>query len=199
MKKKNSIKKINSKFLYGIIILFLLIFISIFIFSLKDKSNLAIIKTSYGDITIELYEKVSPITVKNFKKYIKEDFYDGTIFHRVMKDFMIQGGGFNTEGIQKQTNPPIILESNNGLSNDKYTIAMARTLKPNSATSQFFINTNDNTFLNYGVRDEGYAVFGKVIDGFEVVDKINAVQTTSKNRMTDWPVKDIIIYSIELV
>ena len=116
-----------------------------------------------------------------------------------MKDFMIQGGGFNTEGIQKQTNPPIILESNNGLSNDKYTIAMARTLKPNSATSQFFINTNDNTFLNYGVRDEGYAVFGKVIDGFEVVDKINAVQTTSKNRMTDWPVKDIIIYSIELV
>lgn len=165
--------------------------------SVLEDSNLVKMKTSMGDITIELYPDKAPMTVENFKNYIKSDFYDNLVFHRVISGFMIQGGGFMTSGEQKETLDPIELESNNGLSNDKYTIAMARTLVEDSATSQFFINTADNSFLNYGYRDAGYAVFGKVVKGQDVVDKIGAVRTATKNGMPDWPVEEVIIYSIE--
>lgn len=147
------------------------------------------IETNYGNIVIQLYEKEAPITVANFKKYVNEGFYDGTIFHRVIKNFMIQGGGFTTDGQQKQTHEPIKLESKNGLENNRGTLAMARTNVPNSATSQFFINVVDNDFLNYGVRDEGYAVFGEVISGMDVVDKIAAIQTGAN----DVPAEEIVI------
>jgi len=157
------------------------------------------IETSKGNIIIELNSEAAPITVKNFKSYIGENFYDNTVFHRVINGFMIQGGGFIETGQQKQTHNAIILESNNGLSNEKYTIAMARTNIPNSATSQFFINTKDNTFLDYTSTNPGYAVFGKVIQGFEIVDEIEKAQTTTKNGMTDWPVEDIIIQKVELI
>jgi len=117
----------------------------------------------------------------------------------VISDFMIQGGGFTKTGQKKQTHNPIILESNNGLSNKEYTIAMARTNVPNSATSQFFINTANNFGLDYGVRDKGYAVFGKVIDGFDVVDEIEMVQTTTKYGGQNWPVEEIIIQKVEFL
>ncbi len=158
-----------------------------------------LLKTSMGDIVIELYKDKSPITVENFLSYVKEGAYDGTVFHRVIDEFMIQGGGFTPDGKQKPTREPIKLESNNGLKNEKYTLAMARTTIPDSAANQFFINTNNNEFLNYGVRDEGYAVFGKVIKGQEVVDKIGKSQTTAKNGMTDWPVKNVIIEKAEII
>jgi cyclophilin family peptidyl-prolyl cis-trans isomerase len=155
--------------------------------------------TSEGNIVIELYPDDSPITVDNFLTYVNEGAYDGTVFHRVIADFMIQGGGFTEDGRQKETHDPIKLESNNGLKNEKYTIAMARTNAPDSATDQFFINTNNNDFLNYGLGVEGYAVFGKVIEGQDIVDKIGAVKTTTKNGMADWPVKDIIIEKAEVI
>jgi cyclophilin family peptidyl-prolyl cis-trans isomerase len=164
-----------------------------------------LIKTSMGDIIVELYPDKAPITVKNFLTYVDEKAYDGTVFHRVIADFMVQGGGFDGSGTQKTTHDPIKLESNNGLKNEKYTIAMARTNAPDSATNQFFINTNNNDFLNYGTVDplgrkmDGYAVFGKVIKGQDVVDKINSVKTTTKNRMDDWPVDDVVIESVKRV
>lgn len=158
-----------------------------------------LLKTNMGDIVIELDKDSSPITVENFLSYVKEGAYDGTVFHRVIDNFMIQGGGFTSSGKEKPTHEPIKLESNNGLKNEKYTLAMARTTIPDSATNQFFINTNNNEFLNYGVRDEGYAVFGKVVEGMEVVDKISKVQTTTKNGMADWPVKDVIIEKAEII
>jgi peptidyl-prolyl cis-trans isomerase A (cyclophilin A) len=140
------------------------------------------LETNYGNIVIQLYEQEAPITVANFKKYVNEGFYDGTTFHRIIPGFMVQGGGFTTDGQQKQTHEAIKLESKNGLKNDKGTIAMARTNVPDSATSQFFINVADNNFLNYGVRDEGYAVFGKVVHGMDVIDKIASVETDSSDR-----------------
>jgi cyclophilin family peptidyl-prolyl cis-trans isomerase len=157
------------------------------------------LQTSEGSIVIELYPEEAPITVENFLAYVREGAYAGTVFHRVIPDFMVQGGGFTPDGKQKSTHAPITLESNNGLKNDKYTVAMARTNDPNSATNQFFINVNNNDFLNYGVRDDGYAVFGKVIKGTDVVDKIGAVRTTTKNGMADWPVKDVIIEKAEVI
>lgn len=155
----------------------------------------AVIKTNFGDIVIELYEDKSPITTENFKEYVNEKFYDGTIFHRIIKDFMIQGGGYDFEGNEKRTNFPIKLESNNGLSNKRGTIAMARTSVPDSATSQFFINTKDNDFLDYGVRDKGYAVFGKVIKGMDVVDEISNIKTDEN----DFPLQEVKIISIKLI
>jgi len=157
------------------------------------------LETSEGDIVIELYSDKSPITVENFLAYVNEGAYDGTVFHRVIPSFMIQGGGFTTDGEEKSTREPIKLESSNGLKNEKYTVAMARTSLPDSATNQFFINTEDNGFLNYGVRDEGYAVFGKVVEGQDVVDKIAEKQTTIKYGMQDWPVEDIIIEKAEVI
>ncbi len=156
--------------------------------------------TSMGDIVIELNEDAAPVTVKNFLRYTEERFYNGTIFHRVMPDFMIQGGGFSADMVQKPTHEPIINEANNGLKNDRGTIAMARTNNPNSATCQFFINHADNDFLNYGgPNNAGYAVFGKVVEGMDVVDKIASVQTANKGRYTNVPVKAIVIESAKVL
>lgn len=141
------------------------------------------LKTSKGDIVIELNPEKAPITSKNFLKYVGEKHYDGTVFHRVMDGFMIQGGGFALDGeklIEKKTGEGIQNESQNGLGNDKGTIAMARTNDPNSATAQFFINVSDNAMLNFP-NNNGYAVFGKVVEGMDVVEKIKGVQTTTKN------------------
>jgi cyclophilin family peptidyl-prolyl cis-trans isomerase len=145
-----------------------------------DNSDKVKLETTTGDIVIELYPSKAPITVANFKTYVKEGFYDNTIFHRIIAGFMVQGGGMDANGNEKQTHSPIKLESKNGLSNKKGTIAMARTTVPDSATAQFFINVADNTFLDYGSRDEGYAVFGKVIQGYDIVEKMSKVKTSNE-------------------
>lgn len=162
----------------------------------KESEPIVELKTSIGNIEIELYPEKAPKTVKNFLQYVNSGFYDDTIFHRVIKGFMVQGGGFDQEIKEKKTLPPISIESDNGLKNDRGTIAMARTSNPNSATSQFFINAKDNDFLNYTTSTThgyGYAVFGKVIKGMDVVDKIEKVETSSQNHMNDIPVSNIII------
>lgn len=164
------------------------------------KDNPVIVmETSEGPITIELYADKAPITVQNFMWYVDHSFFDGLIFHRVIKDFMIQGGGFNTDLVQKTGNPPIDNEAANGLTNDKYTIAMARTSAVHSATSQFFINTRDNDSLNHRdntSRGFGYCVFGKVIDGTDTVDAINTVPTGNKNGMADVPKSAVTIKKV---
>lgn len=158
------------------------------------------LETSMGDIVIELNEEASPITVKSFLRYVEEGFYDGTIFHRVIPDFMVQGGGFMADMREKQTHRSIVNEASNGLKNDRGTIAMARTANPDSATSQFFINHKNNDFLNYaGQNKPGYTVFGKVVEGIDVVDKIAAVKTTSKGRYSDVPVEPVVIKSAKVV
>ncbi len=152
--------------------------------------------TNFGEITLELDADKAPITVANFLKYVEDGFYDGLIFHRVIDNFMIQGGGFDTDMKQKSTQDAIKIEADNRLSNDKYTIAMARTSIPDSATSQFFINVNDNDFLNHTAPTAsgwGYCVFGKVVEGTDVVDKIKAVETGSRAGHQDVPVEPVII------
>ncbi|PCI53781.1 MAG: cyclophilin [Methylophilaceae bacterium] len=152
--------------------------------------------TNFGDITLELNAEKAPITVANFLQYVENGFYDGLIFHRVITDFMIQGGGFDTDMQQKSTEAEIKNEADNGLSNDLYTIAMARTAVPDSASSQFFININNNDFLNHTSPTDsgwGYCVFGKVIDGMDVIDKIKAVQTTTSAGHQDVPETPVII------
>jgi len=151
---------------------------------------MVVMETSEGTIVMELYRDKAPITVDNFLWYVDHGFYDGLVFHRVIKDFMIQGGGFTADMVQKSGNPPIDNEAGNGLKNEKYTVAMARTNVVNSATSQFFINTKDNEFLNH--RDNtaqgfGYAVFGKVVEGTDVVDAIEGVPVGTKNGFNDVP------------
>lgn len=164
----------------------------------KGGGPVVLISTSMGDIKIQLFEKDAPETVKNFLAYVNDKFYDGTVFHRVIPGFMIQGGGFTSEMQQKQTKPPIKNESSNGLKNDTYTLAMARTNVPDSATSQFFINVKSNDFLNKASAQDGvgYAVFGKVIEGTEVVDKIAGVQTGRKGMYSDVPVEPVVIKSV---
>jgi cyclophilin family peptidyl-prolyl cis-trans isomerase len=135
------------------------------------------IKTNIGAITLELYPDKAPKTVENFLQYVKDDFFKGTIFHRVIPGFMIQGGGFNVDFVQEKTRGPVPNEASNGLRNEVGTIAMARTSDPNSATAQFFINVNDNQALNFSPGSPGYAVFGKVVKGMDVVTKIAAVET----------------------
>jgi cyclophilin family peptidyl-prolyl cis-trans isomerase len=154
-----------------------------------------ILSTSLGDITIELDTAKAPISVKNFLAYVDAGHYDGTIFHRVIPDFMVQCGGFTPDMVQKKTNAPIKNEANNGLTNEPYTLAMARTSDVDSATSQFFINLADNVFLDHGKRDFGYAVFGKVVKGTEVVDKIGAVKTGRAGGHSDVPVTPVVINS----
>tara|TARA_B110000977_G_C10986201_1_gene458032 strand:- start:325 stop:816 length:492 start_codon:yes stop_codon:yes gene_type:complete len=152
--------------------------------------------TNYGEITIELDAEKAPITVANFLQYVESGFYDGLIFHRVIKDFMLQTGGFNADMKQKETEAEIKNEADNGLSNDKYTIAMARTSIPDSASSQFFINANDNAFLNHTSPTSsgwGYCVFGKVTGGMDVVDKIEAVETTTAAGHQDVPAEPVVI------
>jgi peptidyl-prolyl cis-trans isomerase A (cyclophilin A) len=155
--------------------------------------------TTAGDIVVEVYPDKAPKTVENFLQYVKDKHYDGTVFHRVIDGFMIQGGGFTPEMQQKPTRAPIALEASNGLKNDRYTIAMARTGNPNSATSQFFINVKNNDSLNAPNPDGyGYTVFGRVVGGTEVVDKIRAVQTGNKGGMQNVPLDPIIIKSATL-
>lgn len=153
--------------------------------------------TSKGVIVLELNAAKAPLTVQNFLTYVKEGFYAGTVFHRVIPGFMIQGGGMDDSMAQKEGHAPIKNEADNGLKNDKYTIAMARTGEINSATSQFFINTGDNAFLNHGARDFGYAVFGRVVKGQEVVDAINDVATGSRGMHDDVPLEPVIIVKVE--
>lgn len=161
-----------------------------------------LMKTNLGDITIDLDETAAPITVKNFLHYVDENFYNGTIFHRVIKGFMIQGGGFTADMNQKKTSAPIKNEASNGLKNNKYSIAMARTSEINSATAQFFINTVDNDFLNFRAPNPaayGYAVFGHVVDGFQTVDKIENVLTGNKGYFQDVPKETVVITSVTRV
>ena len=158
--------------------------------------------TTVGPITLELDADNAPKTVDNFLSYVADGSYDETIFHRVIDNFMIQGGGFNSDMEQKETNAPIENEANNGLKNNRGTIAMARTQDPHSATAQFFINVQDNDFLNHtgeNIQGWGYAVFGKVTDGEDVLDKIRCVQTGGQAGHQDVPVEPIIIESITLI
>jgi peptidyl-prolyl cis-trans isomerase B (cyclophilin B) len=158
--------------------------------------------TSKGVITLELDAEKAPVTVENFLQYVRDGFYDGTIFHRVIDSFMIQGGGFEPGMSQKPTRAPIKNEAANGLKNDAYTIAMARTSNPDSATAQFFLNVSNNSFLNFTAptpQGYGYAVFGKVTEGKEVVDIIKKVRTGSSSGHQDVPVEDIIITKAEIV
>jgi peptidyl-prolyl cis-trans isomerase B (cyclophilin B) len=159
----------------------------------EEAPVIAVLETNRGVIEIELDEEAAPITVSNFIRYIEDGFFDGTIFHRVIPGFMIQGGGFMSDGTQKDTRDPIQLESDNGLKNLRGSIAMARTSDPNSATSQFFINLADNPFLNYRSSQPGYAVFGRVVSGMDIVNDIASVSTGMKGPYSDWPVEDIII------
>ncbi|MCL4154734.1 UNVERIFIED_CONTAM: hypothetical protein GTU68_020785 [Idotea baltica] len=162
---------------------------------------MAIIKTNHGDITLELDAKNAPITVGNFLSYVESGHYNGTVFHRVISNFMIQGGGFEPGMQQKEVTAPIPNEANNGLKNDAYSVAMARTSDPHSATAQFFINVQDNDFLNFSsetTQGWGYTVFGKVVDGTDVVDKIKQVETGQNGPYGDVPVEDVIIESITL-
>jgi cyclophilin family peptidyl-prolyl cis-trans isomerase len=156
-----------------------------------------IIETSKGNITVEVFDDKAPVSAANFRRYAKEKFYDGLIFHRVIPNFMIQGGGFKPGMIKKNpSHRPIVNEADNGLKNKRYTLAMARTNDINSATSQFFINVKDNTFLDHQkktMRQYGYAVFGKVTDGMDVVDAIAATPTGSKGHYGDVPRQDVVI------
>ncbi len=157
------------------------------------------IKTSKGDIKLELFEKEAPETVKNFLRYVSEGFYKDTIFHRVIPGFMVQGGGFDTSFTQKQTHSPIKNEAANQLSNKRGTIAMARTMVVDSATSQFFINLVDNDFLDYKApmpQYFGYCVFGKVTEGMDVVDAIAAVKTGSRGMHQDVPQENVVILDV---
>ena len=165
----------------------------------QGGNPVVIISTSKGDIKVELFKNEAPVTVENFLSYVNDGFYDGTIFHRVIPNFMVQGGGFTPDFAQKPTKAPIKNEANNGLKNDRGTLAMARTQVVDSATSQFFINVVNNDFLNNGARDFGYAVFGKVIDGMDVVDAIAAVPTSDKGMHGDVPTEDVVIESVKVV
>jgi len=166
--------------------------------SLALAEHHVMMKTSQGDITIELFEEKAPLTVHNFLNYVKEGFYSGTQFHRVISGFMIQGGGFTVDMERKQTQAPVKNESTNGVNNKRGTIAMARTRDPDSATAQFFINVVDNLNLDAMGPRPGYTVFGRVVEGMEVVDKIAATKTTTKSSYRDVPIKPIIIESLEI-
>lgn len=158
--------------------------------------------TNLGVIDIELDPEHAPITCANFENYVKSGFYNGTIFHRVIRGFMIQGGGFEAGMQHKEGHAPIENEAMNGLKNDKYTIAMARTSDPHSATSQFFINVSDNDFLNHTVpsgQGWGYAVFGRVVKGFDVIDRIAKVKTGSSRGFQDVPKEDVVIEKAEII
>lgn len=168
----------------------------------KGKNSMIKLHTNHGDITIELDAEKAPITVKNFLDYVNSGFYNNTLFHRVIDGFMVQGGGFEPGMKEKPTRPAIRNEAANGLTNDKYTIAMARTSDPHSATAQFFINLKDNMFLDYtqsSSQGYGYCVFGKVVSGTEVLDSIRKVKTGGKMGHQDVPLEDVIITKAEVV
>jgi peptidyl-prolyl cis-trans isomerase B (cyclophilin B) len=161
-----------------------------------------LLKTNFGDIKIELNHEKAPKTAANFEKYVKEGYYDGVIFHRVIDGFMIQGGGFAPGMVNKETDMPIENEADNGLKNTVGTLAMARTMDPHSASAQFFINVSDNDFLNHTSKSTqgwGYAVFGEVVEGMDVVNRIKAVKTTTRMGHQDVPVEDVIIEKAETI
>lgn len=177
------------------------IFIHVFIDVVTYTQDILMITlhTNFGDITIALDFDKAPISAANFKQYAEDGFYEGTIFHRVIDGFMVQGGGFNEDMSQKETRETIINEADNGLANNTYTLAMARTMDPHSASSQFFINIKDNDFLNHTGKNSqgwGYCVFGKVTEGTEVVDKIKDVETGSNGPHQDVPVDSVIIQRV---
>jgi len=184
--------------------IFLIVFMLLFTITSNIQAETTMVKmeTNQGTIMLELDADNAPITVENFLVYTKEGFYDGTIYHRVISNFMIQGGGFNEDMSQKSTKNPIQNEANNGLKNDSGTIAMARTSDPHSATAQFFINVKDNGSLNFSSETPqgwGYAVFGKVTEGMDVVNKIKDTATTTKGHYQDVPVEPIIIGKVTIV
>ncbi len=184
------------------LLVFLFIFMFVSIAEAKEKNPIVLMKTNFGDIYIELFPDKAPKTVENFLKYVKDGFYNGLIFHRVIPGFVIQGGGFYPDmKPKKPTYPPVKNESNNGLSNLRGTVAMARTMDPDSATSQFYINLRDNIFLDYGKTPQiwGYTVFGKVIKGMDVVDKISKVKTHTVGYFKDVPVKPVIIKEMKII
>ncbi len=163
---------------------------------------MVVLHTNYGDIVLELDAEKAPKTVANFLEYVRSGHFDGTIFHRVIDGFMIQGGGFEPGMVQKSTNASIENEADNGLKNDVGTIAMARTMDPHSASAQFFINVKDNDFLNHTGKNNqgwGYCVFGKVIEGMEIVNEIKGVKTTFRAGHQDVPVEDVVIESAEVL
>lgn len=172
---------------------------------IKEMSNptslnpIIVIHTTAGDIKVELNADKAPITVKNFLRYAQEGHYNGTIFHRVIDGFMVQGGGFTKDMKQKPVHAPIKIESENGLKNNRGSLAMARTSDVNSATSQFFINVVDNSFLDFSPRNPGYAVFGHVIEGMDVVDKMKKVKTQTKNSFENVPVEPIEMISLDIM
>ena len=159
----------------------------------KKMDTIVVLVTTMGNIEIALATKAAPVTTENFLSYVEADYFDGIIFHRVIPGFMIQGGGFTPNGTEKTTGDPIVLESDNGLKNKRGTIAMARTSDPNSATSQFFINLVDNAFLDKSPGNDGYAVFGEVVEGMDVVDAIEGVKTSTNGMFEDWPEEDVVI------
>lgn len=164
------------------------------------KNPVVVVETNYGSIEVELNEEKAPVTVKNFLSYVDDKFYDGLIFHRVINNFMIQGGGLNEKMVEKKTKAPIKNEAANGLRNEEGTIAMARTSDPHSATAQFFINVNDNSFLNHqntSTSGYGYAVFGKVTSGMHVVNRIKLVKTGNLAGHSDVPMDPVIIKSLK--
>jgi peptidyl-prolyl cis-trans isomerase A (cyclophilin A) len=163
------------------------------IFSKEKK--MIILSTSMGDLKIELFEAEAPATVENFLQYVDDGFFGGTIFHRVITGFVLQGGGFTADMKQKKTRPPIKNEAGNGLKNERGTLSMARTQVIDSATSQFFINLKNNDFLDHSTRDFGYAVFAKVIDGMEIVDRIASVATGTSGMHQDVPLEPVVILS----
>jgi peptidyl-prolyl cis-trans isomerase B (cyclophilin B) len=207
--------KLNRKMAMNIFLLFLFsgsILIPAFNILMKPKPapmEIAVIETTMGTIEIELDRENAPVTVENFVNYANAGYFEGLVFHRVISEFMVQGGGFDAEGVFKTPNDPIVNEANNGLSNARGTVAMARTTEPDSASSQFFINIVDNTFLDYQNADEpGYAVFGTISKGMDIVDEMAAVETVTKdayfpdydftNPMENWPVDEIIITEVTI-
>lgn len=159
----------------------------------ESEQDMVIFRTSHGDITLELFAEEAPVTVENFLQYVDEGFYDGTIFHRVIPGFVIQGGGMDADMRTRETRDPIRNEADNGLKNERGTLSMARTQDINSATSQFFINLDDNAFLDHGVRDFGYAVFARVVEGMDVVDAIAGIPTRHQGGRPDVPSETVTV------
>lgn len=188
-------------YLSGFLVLILImaiIFLVVVMVKSGEKENevtkeIAVFETTQGTFEIELDRNSAPITVENFVNYVKAGFYDGTVFHRVIPDFVAQAGGYTADGASKQRGSPILLESKNGLSNKLGTVAMARTMIENSATSEFYVNLKDNLFLDYSSETAGYAVFGKVVKGMDVIFVIAKLPTKTKYGMEEWPVQDVII------
>jgi cyclophilin family peptidyl-prolyl cis-trans isomerase len=159
------------------------------------ETSMVRFETSHGNFTVELFEKEAPQTVANFLRYVDEGFFDGTVFHRIVPGFVLQGGGLTPDFAQKKTHPPVQNESANGVTNDRGTLSMARTDDIHSATSQFFVNLADNDFLDHRTGKHGYAVFGRVVEGMDVIDKIAAVHTGRRKGYSDAPLEDVIIIS----